>query len=145
MKAFLEKWVTDQMEFKLGREIRTNKLTNPMNSFKDRVIKIVDDGNLEALIQKLNNSVRPNEPSTTSHQNALLRRRTHWSFSARGERESKSLFIDLLGFLWVDKNVAVNGIKEEVKMEKSPFWWFLLCCWKRTREGSLYKWRGKWY
>lgn len=77
MKAFLIG--TDQIEFKLGREIRTNKLTNPMNSFKDRVIKIVDDGNLEALIQKLNNSVRPNEPSTTSHQNALLHRRTHCS------------------------------------------------------------------
>lgn len=35
-------------------------------------------------------------------------------------KESKSLFIDLLGFLWVDKNVAVNEIKK-VEVEKSLF------------------------
>lgn len=72
-------WGTDQIEFKLGREIRTNKLSNPMNSFNDRVIKIINDRNLKTLIQKLNNSVCPNETSTTSDQNVLLHRRTHFS------------------------------------------------------------------
>ena len=49
------------MEFKILRTLRAKQITDPINSFGDGMIKIVNDWNPKAFIEKLNHSVRANE------------------------------------------------------------------------------------
>ena len=43
-----------QVEFKILRPLRAKQITNPINSFGDGIIKIVNDRNPKAFIEKLN-------------------------------------------------------------------------------------------
>ena len=61
------------MEFKILRTLRAEQITNPINSFGDGIIKIVDDRNPKAFIEKLNHSVRANETGSFGNQNRLFR------------------------------------------------------------------------
>ena len=60
------------MEFKILRTLRAEQITNPINSFGDGIIKIVDDRNPKAFIEKLNHSVRANETGSFGNQNRLF-------------------------------------------------------------------------
>ena len=67
------------MEFKILRTLRADQITNPINSFGDGIIKIVDDRNPKAFIEKLNRSVRANETGSSGNQNRLFRE-SHFQF-----------------------------------------------------------------
>ena len=54
------------MEFKILRTLRADQTTNPINSFGDGIIKIVDDQNPKAFIEKLNHSVKTNETGSST-------------------------------------------------------------------------------
>ena len=60
------------MEFNILRTLRAEQITNPVNSFGDGIIKIVDDRNPKAFIEKLNHSVRANETGSFDNQNRLI-------------------------------------------------------------------------
>ena len=60
------------MKFKILRTLRAEQITNPINSYGDGIIKIVDDRNPKAFIEKLNHSVRANETGSFGNQNRLF-------------------------------------------------------------------------
>ena len=62
-----------QVELKILRTLKAKQITNLINSFGNRIIKIADDRNPKAFIEKLNHSVRANETGSFDNQNRLFR------------------------------------------------------------------------
>ena len=61
------------MVLKILRTLKAKQITNLINSFGNRIIKIADDRNPKAFIEKLNHSVRANETRSFDNQNRLFR------------------------------------------------------------------------
>lgn len=57
------------MKLKFLRKFRADQFPNPINSFNDGIIKIVDNRNPKPLFKKLNYGVAANETSPTSDEN----------------------------------------------------------------------------
>ena len=59
------------IDVKIEGEMGCNQKLNTVESFHGGIVEVVNDGNIEALVEKLNHSVGSNESGTSSHQNAL--------------------------------------------------------------------------
>lgn len=63
---------THQIKLKILRKLRADQFPNPIDSFKNRIIKIVENGHPKPFFKKLNNSVSADESSPTSDENRPL-------------------------------------------------------------------------
>lgn len=65
---------TDLSELEVFGEVRANDFTDTVDGFHAGIIEIVDDGDMEAVMEKLNHRVSADEAGTAGDQNLLLRR-----------------------------------------------------------------------
>ena len=97
------------------RMLRAEQITNPINSFGDGIIKIVDDRNPKAFIEKLSHSVRANETNSFGNQNRIFRETSMERMRERKqERIPKILCKVLLGnfqiqFFFLGKQTEREG------------------------------------
>lgn len=57
------------MELKIPGKIASSNISNPTNSLIGGIVKVINDGNLETFLEKLQYGVRPYEPRPSRNQN----------------------------------------------------------------------------
>lgn len=63
-----------QMEVEIVRQGRADKFANPINSFNNRIGKIVEDGDPKPIVKQLDDGVGSDESSSAGDQNRVLQR-----------------------------------------------------------------------
>lgn len=81
-----EKW-SYEIELKIPGKIASSDISNPAYSFIGGIVKVIDDGNPEAFLEKLQYGVRSYEARPSRHQNGLLFNISrHWIYLEGNER-----------------------------------------------------------